>query len=372
MLEKMDNEQLFRLIKRSLWNIGTCEADWMLYEELKRHAIAALPAGILEQIKMTDELRQNWKMTIFQQIAYNINYRFFQADLPVSVPYAILKGTSAAKYYPHPEYRAMGDIDIITRKEDFTSACDSLLAAEFLECSDINNKRHRGFVKNGIVVEVHAHFASLNDQRQAQYLDNLIIDNFTSSHELPDLVNGLVILEHIYQHLENGLGLRQILDWMMFVDKCLPDEAWDAFYEHLQKTDLIKLAVVVTRMCEMYLGLSERRWCEEADRVLCDQLMDYVLICGNFGNKRTGDSNIVENVFVAARTAPELFKLLQQRGLVNWGAARKNKVLRGIAWLYQAGRYIIRGSFRENALMNIKNEYMGAKKRNGLVGSRKD
>ena len=121
-------------------------------------------------------------------------------------------------------------------------------------------ERETGFIKNDIIVELHRSFAKLNNADHARYLDDLIITNINPTHELPDPVNGLVILEHISQHLVNGLGLRQIIDWMMFTDKCLPDEKWPEFREMAQKTGMEKLAVVVTRMCEIYLGLPCRNW----------------------------------------------------------------------------------------------------------------
>ena len=95
-----------------------------------------------------------------------------------------------------------------------------------------------------------------------------------------------MILEHISQHLENGLGLRQIIDWMMFVHKCLPDENWPEFQVLASNIGMETLAIVMTRMCELHLGLPERMWCKSADNELCGQLMDYILACGNFGEKK--------------------------------------------------------------------------------------
>ncbi len=369
-MEIKEQEKLFNLIKQSLWNTETvCAVDWPVFEEMKKQALAALPAGILSRLDMPDDLRTAWQAAVYQQIAYNVNYRRAQAELPLAVPYAILKGVTAAQYYPHPEYRAMGDIDIITRREDYQATCASLLAAGYAESPDHDNGRHRAFLKNGITVEVHAYFASLNDPRQAQYLDDLIIESITPSHVLPDPVNGLVLLEHISQHLENGLGLRQIIDWMMFVHQCLPDENWAAFAENARRIGLEKLAVTTARMCEIYLGLPERKWCEGADRALCTQLMEYVLSCGNFGNKRADDSSIGENVFVFARTPKAAFKLLQQRGLVNWSAAKKHPALRPFAWIYQAGRYIKRGLGRDHASKKLKTEYEAAKRRNDMLNA---
>ncbi len=363
-----DQEKLFHLIKRSLWNTGTVDAvDGPVFEEMKKQALAALPAGILSRLDMPDDLRTAWQAAVYQQIAYNVNYRRAQAELPLAVPYAILKGVTAAQYYPHPEYRAMGDIDIITRREDYQATCASLLAAGYAESPDHDNGRHRAFLKNGITVEVHAYFASLNDPRQAQYLDDLIIESITPSHVLPDPVNGLVLLEHISQHLENGLGLRQIIDWMMFVHQCLPDQEWPSFRQMANQIGLETLAVTVTRMCEMYLGLPERQWCKGANYKVCDQLMEFILSSGNFGIKLTSDADVGETILTYSWGPVAALKYLQERGLENWKITRRVAFLRPFAWLYQAGRYLFKGFCQDEALKTLRKQYSGAKKRKRLL-----
>ena len=358
---KMDKNKLFNLIKLSLWGKKTIAVDWETYEEMKRQAIVCLPAEYLSSLQLPSELLKEWKKQILQQITIYTQYSFEQMNLQISVPYVVLKGSSATMYYPHPEYRIIGDIDIMTRREDFDTAYQQLIDNGYSVINALN--RETTFVKNGITVELHRRFATLNDPAKAKYLDDLIIENITPSHVLPDLINGLVILEHISQHMEGGLGLRQIIDWMMFVDKCLPDERWPAFREQVQKIGLEKLAITTTRMCEIYLGLPQRDWCKEADTTLCGQLMDYVLLCGNFGNKKNSDTDISENAFAYASTPRAAFKLLQKQGLKNWRAAKGHKILQPFAWIYQAFRYAFRGLKREHAFARIREEYSAGKKR---------
>lgn len=347
-----------------MWGKGTAFADQEIYEELKRQAIATLPMPYLTQLNISNELKKEWKSYALQQISYNTNIVYTQAHLPIVVPYVILKGTSAAQYYPHPEFRIMGDIDIMTRREDLEIACQQLVDNGYIVLNELN--REITLVKNGVAVELHRRFAALNDPEKAKYLDDLIINNITPSHVLPDMVNGLVLLEHIDQHMEGGIGLRQIIDWMMFVDKCLPDGKWTEFEALTENTGLTKLAIVTTHMCEMYLGLPHREWCKQADEALCSQLMEYIFNCGNFGNKKASAAAISENVFAYARTPKMAFKLLQKQGMKNWQAAQKHKGLRPFAWLYQANRYMFRGLKRGQALSQIKAEYKSAKKRNDM------
>ena len=356
---------VLELIKAALWNYPLSEADQDDYEELIKQSVVLLTAPIYNSLQLSSELREEWEKTIFRKFSYNVRYNREQSALPIKVPYVILKGTSAAQYYPYPQYRTLGDIDIMTnRGEDFDIAYNSLIQAGYQVKK--NNNREIGLVKNDVMIEIHRYFASLNDVDQAQYMDDLIIKNINSTHVLPDMVNGLVLLEHIGQHLENGLGLRQIVDWMMFVHKCLPDEKWPEFQLLAKNIGLETMAIVTTRMCELYLGLPDRDWCKSANDDLCIQLMNYILDCGNFGIKKTEDSDISENAFAMARTPKAAFELLQRRGIANWEAAQNYTVLRPFAWVYQAGRYLNRGLNRENAISELKREYEEAKKRNEM------
>ena len=361
---------IFQLLKSSLW--GTPPPEEIIaenvFQELQNQALVALPAPILSSLKMSDELRKSWEIAIYQQISYQVKCRYMQRNLRLDVPYIILKGTSAAQYYPYPEYRTMGDIDIMTRREDYVATCKALILDGYTENTSKAEEdfgRHRGFVKNGIEVEVHSFFALRNDPAQAKYLDNLILENINSSHVLPNLINGLVLLAHIDQHMESGLGLRHIIDWMMFVDNCISDtrDSWNEFQMMASKVGLEKLALVSTRMCEIYLGLQTHSWCKDVDINICDHLMQYVLSSGNFGIKRNDETSNGANLLTYARNPAAIYRLLQERGRFNWKAARKYKILLPFAWIYQGIRYIFKGLGRNHATKLLQKEHEIAKDR---------
>ena len=116
-------------------------------------------------------------------------------------------------------------------------------------------------------------------------------------------------------------------------------------------------------MCELYLGLPQRKWCKDADETICEQLMNYIISNGNFGNKRNTEGDISENVFVYADTPKMTFRLLQKRGLINWRLSQQYKILKPFAWVYQAFRYVKRGIRRDRAAEKIRREYNAAKER---------
>lgn len=356
---------VFELIKLALWGKGNPTVDLTVYEEMKSQAIAALPAPVLSSLGLPQELLRQWRKSIYQQIAYYENYMYVQSHLPIEVPYVILKGSSAARYYPHPEYRAMGDIDIITRREDYVSSCEMLLKNAWHETTsgmDLERGRHRSFEKNGIIVEVHAFFASMNDVKKAKVFDDLIIRNISEEHILPDLINGLVLIEHVNQHMEEGIGLRQIIDWMMFVDKCITtDEKWNTFEKMAAETGLKELAVTTTRMCEIYLGLPAHKWCMNEDEKLSRDLLEYIMKCGDFGIKMNQKETLYVSRLYQLRHPIMAIKDLQQKGCQNQAFA-KSKILKHFAWIVEGGRRICKTP-------NIFGKYRSARKVNALFKS---
>ena len=341
----MNYDDLFELIKLSLWNAGSPKVDLAVFDEMKAHAIAALPATVLPSLIIDPELLQSWKKILLQQIAYFAQYKYVQANLPITVPYVILKGTTASQYYPSPELRTLGDIDLMTKPEDCAYACEQMLEngwTEVTSSDDQERGRHRSFKKHGIIVEIHVFFASMNDVNKARFLDDMIVSNIDSTHILPDMINGLVLIDHINQHMETGIGLRQIIDWMMFTDKCLPDGKWLEFERLVEKTGLKKLALVTTRMCEIYLGLSPHQWCANVSEKLCSDYLMYVMDSGNFGKKRVG-SDPINMIRIAKLKHPiRMIIELQRMGRSNWCLA-DHFLFRSFAWVWQ-GIQLIKGT----------------------------
>nr|MCR4882187.1 nucleotidyltransferase family protein [Clostridiales bacterium] len=159
---QLESERTLAVLQKALWNKGIAEADEALFGEMKAHAVASLAAPVLGELSLTQELLSSWKKYVVQHVYQYQNMLYQQSVLPVSVPYVILKGTSAGRYYPHPEYRAYGDIDIMTRHEDYQAACEELANNGYCEVTnavDVQVNRHREFERDGIHVEVHYFYA---------------------------------------------------------------------------------------------------------------------------------------------------------------------------------------------------------------------
>ena len=84
------------------------------------------------------------------------------------------------------------------------------------------------------------------------------------------------------------------------------------------------LAVVVTKMCQKYLGLTTENilWCQDADETVCDSLMQYVMSCGNFGRSRELLQSGSASKIPSFKQPIKLLKYIQSRGQYNWEAIK--------------------------------------------------
>lgn len=283
----------------------------------------------------------------------------------LTVPYVVLKGTAAAMNYPKPELRAMGDIDIIVRPENFERAKQELLAAGYRIESDKNIRHLNLNSPDNHEIELHHHFSSSNNQKQNQVLDDLIYEGISKREiaeidgyafpVLPRLQNGLVLLAHINQHLGTGLGLRQIIDWMCYVERELNDDFWNnQFSQAAESIGMRKLAVIVTAMCAKYLGLDEKvTWYQECDDPqACEELMEYILSHGNFGRKDSSTNAI--NVVRKWGSLWNGLQYAQRSGKYRCPAFQKYKILTPFAWIAGICSWIVLGMKKGIHPGNIK------------------
>lgn len=129
----------------------------------------------------------------------------------------------------------------------------------------------------------------------------------------------------------------------MYVNKELDDDFWHNEFKNAAKSvGMDKLAVTVTRMCQLYLGLNtDISWCNDADEDLCGRVMKNILSYGNFGRKHSVGIK-TENVTTGVRKYG-LFRYLQMGGELTWNLYHKHRWLKPFCWLFQIGRLMTLG-----------------------------
>ncbi len=312
---------------------------------------------------MPEKMKKEWDEAFYQQVrknAMNLSAQRKFHKLLTENGYCpvILKGTSAARYYPNPLFRVTGDIDfLLYGNDDEKTFLQFLRANGYLVYGVSSGKegRHYTIEKDGALFEYHRHFSAKRneyDERLDRMLEKEPPEKYMFGKDVfysfSAAGNGLVFLQHMNHHMINGLGYRQIFDWMCYVNSVLTDEFWEMeFEEKAAEIKLRTLAIHVTRLCEIYFGLPEHGFSKEADETLCRAMAEDIYEAGNFSRNR---DEMTEFLY-RGRTSGNVFKKLQKKGIASWEAAKKHKILRPFAWLYSAFQALRR--FLKNG--NVKN-----------------
>lgn len=327
-----------------------------VYEELKQQSVHILAAEALGRYEVEEQVLAKWEIDCARQMQQLRRYMENQKSLTEAlraegIRPVILKGSSSAMYYPDPSLRMMGDVDLLPyprNEETFEKAKKVYEELGFVV--EIEGIRHIEYKKGRFVSELHSFFAGQDSEGQIE-LDRILdaaqpvrrtlqAGGIYEIGTLPDELNGLIFLEHVSHHVLSGLGLRQILDWMFYVLSVVDDRFWAETLKPLtDRTGLTTLAKIITRTCEVYFHMPEHTWCADTDMDACERLFQLVDKSGNFGRKK----ELVDKSTTAVLNNGIRLSQLQERGMHNWKAAQKHRILRPFAWLYQICRYFKKG-----------------------------
>lgn len=378
---------LLKLIEKSQFetvdeieDFAVGDIDWgAIYDEAFSQSVVGIVAPEIPGVVYSSDER--WSKIQSQLLAISIRYYHAQTELTKllekhDIPFVILKGASAAVYYKHPKRRMMGDIDFLVSKDKFEETRQLLVENGYHVADDKVFDplvaRHIGFHKNKILYELHHHYSHKDidiENYLSEGMGNKVYASI-DSHEfpmLPRLSNGLVLLDHMKTHFQSGLGLRQVIDWMMYVYRELTDEYWqNEFAPAVRSIGLEKFAISATRMCQIYLGLPESiTWCRGADEEVCSRLIEMIFVSGNFGRKN-GSGNTIEKVMTNIKRHG-LFRWLQTAGEYNWETYKKHPSLKPLCWLYQIFRYAKKGFGTERNVGQLSEDLDRSKRRYRLL-----
>lgn len=191
------------------------------------------------------------------------------------IPYVLLKGISLAAFYPVPEYRKLGDVDIyINEKEQFERAKKLLLANGFKKDNDVSD-HHQGYLytfpKTGrtLILELHFRIVGLYQYAPAnQIVDTVFGSNaFQPEHQiingttypvLPPTQYTFYMLHHMLKHyLYSGFGIRLLCDFTFYLEHFYSQIDFDQIHSWCHESKILHLYEIILETCRIYLGFPE-------------------------------------------------------------------------------------------------------------------
>lgn len=155
----------------------------------------------------------------------------------------LMKGQANALYYPNPLHRATGDVDIFTF--DSYDRCNHK-ARELGANVDESCYKHSQIYYNGEMFENHRYLVHTREGRRSKLLNEDICKSATVNPErlyqdtgilLPSPeFNARFLMYHALAHfLYEGLRLKQVVDWVMFVKAEKDNINWTDLYLFCEK-----------------------------------------------------------------------------------------------------------------------------------------
>lgn len=333
-----------------------------LFLEAARQSVFLMAAEVALKQKdfLPKEMAVNIKKLAFTGLSKNNEVENHQKNLVKildgnEINYCVIKGTSSASFYNKPQYRSLGDVDFFVDTKDIKKVSKILENegySKFLE----EHENHVVFKKGRVSLEMHKNVAGMpggeNGKKISDFLENLVYNVtekkiLNTTYKAPsDKNHGVIILLHTAHHLLNeGLGLRHLLDWGFFIEEYSKQaECNEVFLPFLEEVKLLEFAKILTRTTEVYFGFNNKEFAKDVNEKLAEELMYDILSAGNFGNKdkvyRYSGIMVTDNKNgVGKNKISTILSVLNDTIYSKYPIVKKHKILYPFVFIWRFIRY---------------------------------
>ncbi|MBO7562339.1 MAG: nucleotidyltransferase family protein [Bacteroidales bacterium] len=233
--QQYGKEVMCPMVSPDQWQVFLLE--WMAY-------LFMFEQSNVLQIQVMNDLAKKWREAGFKVM--------------------IMKGQANGTLYPHPNHRSKGDIDCYLF-ENYAKGNE--VARQIGAKVDMSWYKHSVISYKGESFENHQFFVHTRDGKGGKLLEkeleSLLRVDASEFRELtpwtlmpPVQWTALFLTYHACSHfISEGLNLKQVLDWTMFLKKYQNDVDWNVFYKSCDRHHLSRFADVSTAIAVKYLGI---------------------------------------------------------------------------------------------------------------------
>lgn len=227
---------------------------------------------------------------------------------------AFMKGLICGARYSHPARRQCGDIDFVVSEDDFQRTLDQLEKIGEVD-RDLVHEHHGMVYVDGINLEPHYKVHNFQNPEVDKAMRDMFKEVFPKSlsstrvgelslPSFPPEFECALLVGHMINHVyAEGLGLRQVVDFMMFVQKEHGATKTERCKKYLKMMHMERSFRIFACLCETYLGMHHELLgleYTEKEKSFAVRLMDDILKVGNFG--RGADYLGRNKVFIPIRS----------------------------------------------------------------------
>lgn len=244
---------------------------------------------LMQWVLLTERIKNaNRKLNI---VAAKVAKNFKEAGFDS----VLLKGQAVALYYPSPQLRTPGDIDIWLNG----SRRDIIRYVRRFVCGAAPVYHHIEFnISKEADIEVHftpswlnSTFTNIKLQRFFRENGAESFGNFVTLEGAGNEVavatkafNRVYLLVHIYRHLfSEGIGLRQLLDYYWLLKQGCSDKEREAAMHTLQQLKMVRFAGATMYVLQQVFGLTKEYMLTAPLKDEGEFLLQEIMLSGNFG-----------------------------------------------------------------------------------------
>ncbi len=219
------------------------------------------------------------------------------------------KGYLIKNYYPDPELRTMGDIDILVKEEDLEKAMNVIRENGYTISKIYYNEV--GFDKNNLHFELHDQLnekigngVNFGEYYKSKYKKAVQMEGLT--YRLAHEDHFIYTIVHTAKHFsKSGCGIRMIMDAALFINHFGTSLDWKYIWDEFDKIRLKSFAINIINLCKIWFNIntegiiSDSEFKLKVDSEFYDQLSEYILSAGVFGfYNRNSDFQVLKNQYI--------------------------------------------------------------------------
>ena len=328
MLERHE-EIFFSILRSAMWGTPACIPhdfkDWNnLYRLARSQSVLALVADVMLSdpatlARISDKAQEKLRSFMMANMMTADRLSILISETVSRLTEAgirpvLLKGQGLASYYPSPRLRQCGDIDLYVGNDDYRRSYDVLkpFASHIDDVRRLDIGIHFDVTVGGLDVEVHRFTETYPTRRldriyQAASDKGMTEDtvrmNFNGVEvDTPsDVFNAFYVFSHMFRHfLYEGVGVRQLCDWMMLLHERRDHIDAEALRELVVSMDLLKPWQTFGCLLVDLMGFPAEEFplYEPKYSALVGKVARRILDEGNFGKRRGIFRNKGENYII--------------------------------------------------------------------------
>ena len=217
----------------------------------------------------------------------------------------LLKGQGIAQYYPNPDFRQCGDIDLYVGKQYFEKACEVVkaLATENDMATVKHTKKHFHIYLGKVPIELHLYSDVYYPKRLDRIYQEISDAGISIAPVEVELAgypvktpsvnfNVFYIFNHLWHHfIADGVGLRQICDLCVLLHRFHGQIDHDYLQNVLERMGLLKQWKIFGSIAVDKLGLpvEDYPFYDKKYSRLKEKVFRLVMLEGNFGQQNLKD-----------------------------------------------------------------------------------